>query len=100
MDHSPTPSNDTQSVKADLGILAAWEKGYTGKGVIVSILDDGLEWNHTDIQENYVRLPYKAARTHMFCVALLLLVSGSCSLYGFEGCCWLLVGMSASNCFK
>ena len=79
MDHSPTPSNDTQSVKADLGILAAWEKGYTGKGVIVSILDDGLEWNHTDIQENYVRLPYKADRTHMFgvCKALLLLVSVS-----------------------
>ena len=68
MDHSPTPSNDTQSVKADLGILAAWEKGYTGKGVIVSILDDGLEWNHTDIQENYVRLPYKATYTYVLCM--------------------------------
>lgn len=49
-----TPLNDNQSVKTDLGVVSAWQKGYTGKGVIVSILDDGLEWNNTDIQENYV----------------------------------------------
>ncbi|XP_067933501.1 neuroendocrine convertase 1-like [Watersipora subatra] len=52
-DHKKTPSNDTKTVKTDLGILPAWDKGYTGKGVVISILDDGLEWNHTDIQENY-----------------------------------------------
>lgn len=42
-------------MKTDLGVVSAWQKGYTGKGVVVSILDDGLEWNHTDIHENYVR---------------------------------------------
>ncbi len=28
--------------------------GYTGKDVIVTILDDGLEWDHPDIIKNYV----------------------------------------------
>jgi len=28
--------------------------GYTGKGVVVTILDDGIEHNHTDLQLNYV----------------------------------------------
>ena len=29
-------------------------QGYTGKGVVVSILDDGIEKNHPDLQDNYV----------------------------------------------
>lgn len=28
--------------------------GYTGKGVVVSILDDGIERTHDDLKENYV----------------------------------------------
>ena len=36
-------------------IKEAWNKGYTGKGVVVTILDDGLEWDHPDILKNYVR---------------------------------------------
>ncbi len=27
--------------------------GYTGKGVTVTILDDGVEWNHPDLVANY-----------------------------------------------
>lgn len=34
-------------------IKEAWELGYTGKGVVVTILDDGLEWDHPDIIKNY-----------------------------------------------
>jgi hypothetical protein len=26
----------------------------TGRNVVVSVLDDGLEWNNTDIRPNYV----------------------------------------------
>ncbi|XP_030045509.1 furin [Microcaecilia unicolor] len=37
----------------DLNIKKAWEEGYTGKGIVVSILDDGIEQNHPDLQENY-----------------------------------------------
>ena len=33
----------------------AWDLGYTGKGIVVTILDDGLERTHPDILPNYVR---------------------------------------------
>ncbi|XP_041913725.1 proprotein convertase subtilisin/kexin type 4-like isoform X1 [Alosa sapidissima] len=34
-------------------IVAAWTRGYTGKGVVVSVLDDGIEKNHQDLAGNY-----------------------------------------------
>ncbi|KAK6105703.1 Subtilase family protein [Brugia pahangi] len=34
-------------------VIKAWELGYTGKGVVVTILDDGMQHNHTDIIRNY-----------------------------------------------
>ncbi|KAG9354398.1 hypothetical protein JZ751_001106 [Albula glossodonta] len=37
-------------------LCAVWRKGITGKGVVITVLDDGLEWNHTDIYPNYVSL--------------------------------------------
>lgn len=41
--------------KLDLHVIPVWKKGITGKGVVITVLDDGLEWNHTDIYPNYVR---------------------------------------------
>ena len=38
----------------DMNIQAAWEKGYTGRGVVLTILDDGIEYTHEDLKENYV----------------------------------------------
>lgn len=40
----------------DLNVTGAWELGYTGRGRIVTFLDDGLEYDHPDLQENYVCL--------------------------------------------
>lgn len=37
----------------DMNIGPAWQKGYTGKGVVVSILDDGIQRNHPDLLQNY-----------------------------------------------
>ncbi|XP_025032173.1 proprotein convertase subtilisin/kexin type 4 [Python bivittatus] len=37
----------------DLNVLTAWSQGYTGLGVVVSILDDGIEKNHPDLVANY-----------------------------------------------
>nr|XP_060641719.1 proprotein convertase subtilisin/kexin type 4-like [Anolis sagrei ordinatus] len=37
----------------DLEVLSAWRQGYTGSGVVVSILDDGLEKDHPDLAPNY-----------------------------------------------
>ncbi|MBN3326312.1 NEC1 convertase, partial [Atractosteus spatula] len=39
--------------KLDLHVIPVWKKGITGKGVVITVLDDGLEWNHTDIYPNY-----------------------------------------------
>lgn len=35
-------------------VKEAWNLGYSGKGVVVSILDDGLQKAHPDLAENYV----------------------------------------------
>lgn len=40
----------------DMNIGPAWQKGYTGKGVVVSILDDGIQKNHPDLAQNYVSI--------------------------------------------
>lgn len=37
-----------------MNVGPAWQKGYTGKGVVVSILDDGIQTNHPDLALNYV----------------------------------------------
>eukprot|EP00096_Caligus_rogercresseyi_P013095 TRINITY_DN5750_c0_g1_i1.p1 TRINITY_DN5750_c0_g1~~TRINITY_DN5750_c0_g1_i1.p1 ORF type:complete len:454 (-),score=80.17 TRINITY_DN5750_c0_g1_i1:1399-2760(-) len=37
----------------DLNVEKAWEKGFTGKKVVVTILDDGVEWDHPDLSQNY-----------------------------------------------
>lgn len=38
---------------ADMNVKPAWRRGYTGKGVVVSILDDGIQHNHPDLAQNY-----------------------------------------------
>uniref|UniRef100_A0A4W4GA02 P/Homo B domain-containing protein n=1 Tax=Electrophorus electricus TaxID=8005 RepID=A0A4W4GA02_ELEEL len=37
----------------DLNVKEAWKQGVTGQGVVVSILDDGIEKNHPDLEHNY-----------------------------------------------
>ncbi|XP_034935212.1 furin-like protease 2 [Chelonus insularis] len=37
----------------DMNVGPAWQKNYTGKGVVVSILDDGIQTNHPDLALNY-----------------------------------------------
>ncbi|NXQ59964.1 PCSK4 convertase, partial [Anthoscopus minutus] len=40
-------------VHPDLNILTAWSRGYTGMGVVLTVLDDGLEKDHPDLAANY-----------------------------------------------
>ena len=37
-----------------MNVIPAWKEGITGKGVVVTILDDGLETDHPDLEQNYV----------------------------------------------
>ena len=36
-------------------VEAAWDRGYTGTGVKVAIVDDGIETTHDDLETNFVR---------------------------------------------
>lgn len=44
---------DEQPEEMDHNVKEAWSLGYTGKGIVVTILDDGLERTHPDISPNY-----------------------------------------------
>nr|XP_023026038.1 furin-like protease 1 isoform X2 [Leptinotarsa decemlineata] len=37
----------------DMNVIPAWKEGITGKGAVVTILDDGLEKDHPDLLHNY-----------------------------------------------
>ncbi|KAF2882899.1 hypothetical protein ILUMI_23285 [Ignelater luminosus] len=37
----------------DMNVIPAWLEGVTGKGAVVTILDDGLEKDHPDLVQNY-----------------------------------------------
>uniref|UniRef100_A0A5S6QQA5 P/Homo B domain-containing protein n=1 Tax=Trichuris muris TaxID=70415 RepID=A0A5S6QQA5_TRIMR len=40
-------------VRNDMKVREAWKLGYTGKNVVVSILDDGIQRDHPDLAANY-----------------------------------------------
>uniref|UniRef100_A0AAQ4QQ15 Neuroendocrine convertase 2 n=1 Tax=Gasterosteus aculeatus aculeatus TaxID=481459 RepID=A0AAQ4QQ15_GASAC len=37
----------------DLNVAEAWQLGYTGKGVTIAIMDDGIDYLHPDLASNY-----------------------------------------------
>ncbi|XP_035256082.1 neuroendocrine convertase 2-like [Anguilla anguilla] len=37
----------------DLNVAQAWELGFTGKGVTIAIMDDGIDYLHPDLAANY-----------------------------------------------
>ena len=42
-----------QGAENNINVVPAWVMGVSGKGVVVTVLDDGLEHTHPDIQDNY-----------------------------------------------
>ncbi|KAF7638786.1 hypothetical protein Mgra_00001867 [Meloidogyne graminicola] len=44
---------DDQPDEMDHNVKEAWALGYTGRGVVITILDDGLERTHHDLAANY-----------------------------------------------
>uniref|UniRef100_A0A3Q4AME9 SPC3 n=1 Tax=Mola mola TaxID=94237 RepID=A0A3Q4AME9_MOLML len=45
--------DESEGCQSPLNVLGAWRRGYTGKGVVVSVLDDGIERQHPDLRPNY-----------------------------------------------
>lgn len=37
----------------DMNVAAVWKMGYTGKNVVLTILDDGVQADHPDLTKNY-----------------------------------------------
>jgi len=46
-----TRSDDDSEM--DLQVMPVYAQGITGKGINVVVLDDGFEWRHPDIRDNY-----------------------------------------------
>ncbi len=38
---------------SDMNVMPVWERGITGRGVVVTILDDGIQTDHPDLAQNY-----------------------------------------------
>ncbi|XP_047436078.1 proprotein convertase subtilisin/kexin type 6 [Mugil cephalus] len=49
-------NNKSSSCRSEMNILGAWQRGYSGKNVVVTILDDGIERTHPDLAQNYDHL--------------------------------------------
>uniref|UniRef100_A0A8C6KVW4 Proprotein convertase subtilisin/kexin type 5a n=1 Tax=Nothobranchius furzeri TaxID=105023 RepID=A0A8C6KVW4_NOTFU len=45
--------DEPRGCRSHMNIVGAWNKGYSGKGVVVSVLDDGIEQDHPDLRPNY-----------------------------------------------
>ncbi|OLL26524.1 Kexin [Neolecta irregularis DAH-3] len=39
----------------DLNVTGVWADGVTGKGVVVALIDDGIDYNHPDLTDNFFR---------------------------------------------
>ena len=37
----------------DINVCPVWKKNITGKGVVITILDDGIEYTHPDLKRSY-----------------------------------------------
>ncbi len=45
-----TPANH------DINVIPAWLAGYSGKGITISIIDDGLDHKHPELIDRYVSI--------------------------------------------
>ena len=49
-----------------MNVQVAWANGFTGDGVVVTILDDGVDHTHPDLADNYV----STLTLHCVCVCV------------------------------
>ena len=39
-------------------VISSWKSGYTGKGIVVGVVDDGVDGSHPELQDNYVTIAF------------------------------------------
>ena len=44
---------DEPGIMRHMNVIDAWKRGYSGAGIVVTILDDGIEKDHPDLEQNY-----------------------------------------------
>jgi subtilisin family serine protease len=52
----PLFKHDENEHGSAMNISGAWRLGFTGKNIVVTILDDGIEKDHPDLIQNYVSI--------------------------------------------
>ena len=45
--------HNSRHLSSDCNVTGVWANNITGKGVIVAVVDDGVQWNHPDLIDNY-----------------------------------------------
>ena len=61
-----------------MNVLPVWKKGFTGHGVVVSILDDGIDHTHPDLKKNYVSVTLYKLRIISLVYKYFYSVTGHC----------------------
>lgn len=56
--------------KLDLNVAAAWAQGVTGKNITTAIMDDGVDYMHPDLINNYVSVSVRRFRLSSFFVKI------------------------------
>lgn len=50
-------NNYTNGIPLDMNLVPVYEElKYTGKGIRIAIIDDGIEYTHDDLKDNYVSM--------------------------------------------
>ena len=47
--------------RLDMNVQGAWLEGVTGKGVSITILDDGVERSHPDLQATFMKIMFHSS---------------------------------------
>jgi len=77
----------------------AWKKGFTGEGVIVGVLDDGIDFGHPDLQGTYATVtdpdspyygwPMAFSQVSMYYFASDVILGSSAIASGYNGSRWV-----------
>ena len=41
-----------------MNVIPAWQAGFSGQGVLISIIDDGLDHQHPELIDRYVSIAF------------------------------------------